>query len=611
MKIKTVKIQNFRGYKDETVIDFDDLTVIVGKNDIGKSTIFEALDIFFENRKIDANDRCIYASAKEYPTITVIFKDLPSKLVLDSTVETSLQDEFLVNATNDLEIKKTYASKVKTQIACQHFKEKNLKDLLLLKIEDLKQRAIDLTVDKTKYNAKISSDIRKAIREHPGIKLDTIETLLDVDQEGLKNIWDKILQYLPLYALFQADRKNDEKDTEVQNPLKFAAEQALKKYQGVLNRIKERVEKQVSEIADLTIDKLKEMNEDVAEKLKPQFDKELKWADLFKPTLSSDDVPMNKRGSGVRRLILINFFRAEAERKKTKNNNPNVIYAIEEPETSQHPDWQKKLIEALVSLSKNDNTQVLVSTHSPALSRLVPINSIRYIQKDKSKKVTIDVGSEKNLEDIANTLGVLPDIPKAIEKLKVILCLEGPNDIIFFQNLLKLFGLDIENNEKVISIFLGGATLEQWVKNNYLKKLNLPEIHIYDSDVAKYAASIAAVNGRGGKNYGTQTIMYEIENYIHPDLIGGLYKVTDIFFDTSTPNWIDTWKIKDVPKELSVFLKALKAAGQTHIRGESPEAIKPTLAYKGSPLLTKKHIEDLKADKEVESWVSKIQDCFL
>lgn len=46
MKIKSVKIKNFRGYKDETKIDFDDLTVFVGKNDIGKSTILEALDIF-------------------------------------------------------------------------------------------------------------------------------------------------------------------------------------------------------------------------------------------------------------------------------------------------------------------------------------------------------------------------------------------------------------------------------------------------------------------------------------------------------------------------------------------------------------------------------------
>ena len=51
MKIKSMKVKNFRGYSDETIVNFDDLTVIVGKNDVGKSTILEALDIFFNDGK--------------------------------------------------------------------------------------------------------------------------------------------------------------------------------------------------------------------------------------------------------------------------------------------------------------------------------------------------------------------------------------------------------------------------------------------------------------------------------------------------------------------------------------------------------------------------------
>ena len=49
MKINTVKIKNFRSYKDEINIEFGDLTAFVGKNDIGKSTVLEALDIFFND----------------------------------------------------------------------------------------------------------------------------------------------------------------------------------------------------------------------------------------------------------------------------------------------------------------------------------------------------------------------------------------------------------------------------------------------------------------------------------------------------------------------------------------------------------------------------------
>lgn len=49
MKIKNIRIKNFRGYMQETIIDFNDLTVFVGRNDAGKSTILEALDLFFND----------------------------------------------------------------------------------------------------------------------------------------------------------------------------------------------------------------------------------------------------------------------------------------------------------------------------------------------------------------------------------------------------------------------------------------------------------------------------------------------------------------------------------------------------------------------------------
>ncbi len=47
MKIKSMKLKNFRSYKAETVIELGDLTAFVGKNDIGKSSVLEALYIFF------------------------------------------------------------------------------------------------------------------------------------------------------------------------------------------------------------------------------------------------------------------------------------------------------------------------------------------------------------------------------------------------------------------------------------------------------------------------------------------------------------------------------------------------------------------------------------
>lgn len=51
MKILSVRIENFKSYKDETEIKFDDFfSAIIGKSDVGKSTILEALDIFFNDK---------------------------------------------------------------------------------------------------------------------------------------------------------------------------------------------------------------------------------------------------------------------------------------------------------------------------------------------------------------------------------------------------------------------------------------------------------------------------------------------------------------------------------------------------------------------------------
>ena len=61
MQLTQLKLTNFRCYKDETTIDLDNLVVFVGKNDSGKSSIFDALNIFFEGKTTpDSDDKCVY-----------------------------------------------------------------------------------------------------------------------------------------------------------------------------------------------------------------------------------------------------------------------------------------------------------------------------------------------------------------------------------------------------------------------------------------------------------------------------------------------------------------------------------------------------------------------
>lgn len=128
------------------------------------------------------------------------------------------------------------------------------------------------------------------------------------------------------------------------------------------------VEQEVKKVADLTLKKLKEMDAGVAATLDPKFEKP-NWSTLIKASITGDDeIPLNKRGSGVRRLILLNFFRAKAERMMREKGAQSTIYAVEEPETSQHPHNQRLLMRALQQLAVGDD-QVIVTTHTPTLAR--------------------------------------------------------------------------------------------------------------------------------------------------------------------------------------------------------------------------------------------------
>ncbi|WP_060825996.1 ATP-binding protein [Sulfurospirillum cavolei] len=399
MKIVKVKLENFRSYKDEIVIDFSDLTVFVGKNDIGKSTILEALDIFFNDGKgavkIDKED--INKQAKEEENteikITVVFENLPASLTIDTTNPTTLQDEYLLNSSHQLEVIKKYsnAGKEKVFIKAHHPTNTNCSDLLLKKIKDL-QKIIEDNAITCEHKNK-SAVARKSIWNHYIDDLQLEEIEIDVTKEDAKNIWEQLKNYLPLYSLFQSDRKNSDGDDEVQNPMKLAVQEILKDetLKNSLEQVAIEVERKLREVATKTLEKLKEMNPEIANSLNPVIptSESLKWADVFKSVsiTGDEDIPINKRGSGVKRLVLLNFFRAEAERRQRELHVPSIIYAIEEPETSQHPSHQRKLIDAFIDLSCTDNTQIILTTHSPAIVKMLDFEHLKLIINGSSKEI--------------------------------------------------------------------------------------------------------------------------------------------------------------------------------------------------------------------------------
>ncbi|WP_427307481.1 AAA family ATPase [Cupriavidus sp. H39] len=550
MRLKTIKLTNFRGYQSTAIIPIDEfMTGIVGRNDYGKSTILEGLAIFFENENVkpDKNDMNCFAALQgvDHFEIACVFEDLPEKLVLDENAQTTLSQEYLLNVDGNLEIVKVYKANTgrleRTAIRCDHPSDRVLGTLLSLKMAELKQLGKDRDVETAVPDKRVASLWRQAIR-NAAQPIACEQTLLDVEKgfsTESKTIWGKLQDLLPTFALFKADRESSDGDAEAKNPLQQAVKEAQAAIQAQINALEQTIEASVMDVAARTLDKLREMAPELANELKPRFKEKPKWT--FNFTLDGENgIPINKRGSGVRRLILLNFFRAEAE-KAAAGSSRNVIYAIEEPETSQHPNYQMMLMRALLALANQPNRQIIVTTHVPALAGLIPIDGLRYVTKDANGIPIVKTPDPGVLREAAESLGVLPE--SGMERAKGVVLVEGSSDVTFLRHAartLKDGGHLAANLEDVgvVPILIGGCgSVKHWVTLNLADDLGLPWCVFLDSDIGGDPAQVKSikkrqqeVESRGRPFYATRR--REIENYLCPDLIFAETGVRVAFTDT-------------------------------------------------------------------------------
>ncbi len=534
MRLLSVSIENFRSYKDRVTVNIGDFTAVMGRNDVGKSTILEALEVFFNNAlvKIDQSDPCVHNEGK-IVEIGCVFDLYPEALTLDARSITTLEAEHLLNAHGHLEIVKRFKCTTKTPkeevfARAKHPTAEPLADLLKLKNDALKARAREFNVDLAAgVDQRSNASLRGAIRATVG-DADRAETLVPLTDEDGKKVWDQLQRNLPAFALFQADRPSKDDDPEIADPMKIAVAAAVREVEADLEAIKERVQRSAMEVAQRTLAKLQEMDPNLARQLTPSFKAEPKW-DGFKLSLTGDDqIPINKRGSGVRRLILLNFFRAEAERKREGSNTQRVIYAVEEPESSQHPDNQIMLVKALIALADDPDTQVMMTTHVPAIAGMVPTDSVRFVTRNNDGYPQVEEGADGVLEKVAASLGVYPD-----KRAMVAVYVEGPHDVSFLGHVSKLYCahdpalVDLTSDHRIAFIPTGGGNLKHWVERQYLANAGMIEVHIYDRDTQddpKYGAHVDAVNGRGSRDIAFLTQRREMENYLHPACIAAEFQ---------------------------------------------------------------------------------------
>lgn len=531
MKLKEIKLQNFRGYKNETSIGFDDFTVLIGRNDAGKSSILDALNVFFNDAELDKDDATAGCDPKNV-RISCVFSELPAQLVLDDQHPTSLQAEYLVRQDGCLEICRVFncsaakGKQAKIFAKANHPSAAGCADLLGLKIKDLKARAVERQVNLAGINQTIKTEIRRAIwAQSAALDLDVSE--VDLSEEAGKTAWEQIQGMLPVYALFKSDRASTDQDEEAQNPMKAAIKEAVKQHEQGLGNVIAEVKAELERVAKKTVEKIQEMNPELAKSLNPQV-KNKNWDSLFTVSLTGDDgISINKRGSGTRRLVLLNFFRAKAE-DSSSSKGAGAIYAIEEPETSQHPNHQLMLLDAFQGMTEQGGAQVIITTHTPTLARKVDRSALRLIRLENGNPAAHHGSADATLEAIKSTLGVLAD-----HDVKVFVGVEGKWDIEFLKRISRIMHAadptipDLEQSESaghLIFMPLGGSSMELWTTR--MAGLARPEMYLTDRDVAppaqpKYQAHMVAWNARPGCN-ARCTTKRELENYLHPTAIAAV-----------------------------------------------------------------------------------------
>ncbi len=650
MIVKKLILENFRGYKYVEIPFQDGINIIIGRNDVGKSTILEAMDIFFGSSKvsIDFSDRCIDSDGDI--AITTFFKvDTTKEYLIDTDIKSNLKDEFLLNKDGLLEIRKEWdcskgkltATSLSIYLNAEYPTAFKKNPLPTLKIDELKKvledkkSAVDVinlhtyitdnkidSIDIEAYSSDTDekpeikldkrkrSSIRKVIYEvlKTQQQLDLETTLIPMNKEDGKNIFEALEKDFPLYELFQSDRENKDNDKGIQDPLKIVTKRVIKKSQAVIDELIKTVEAEIETTSKNTLAKLKEMNEDLANELSAEsITKD--FSTLFSYSFISDrGIPLNKRGSGIRRLVLLNFLRAEAENNSLEDDN--IIYALEEPETSQHADHQKMIMEAFKAIAAKPNYQVFITTHSTNLLKMINPEEVTFVKRIDGFPTVIE--SENLIYQIAENLGTLPNLNS-----NLVVIVEGVTDKYFIETINQVipeFKEIIDLSIAKIPIFwVGGSNVTNWVATRPLKDLNMIEFHIYDSDGENhYADEIQKINAWQNGSFATETAMPSIENYIHPDIVlqGKEDETIQEYFTANLNNikqnlaakWNDeTWN-------------AMKANWITHnkvattLKELGYSSSKNYLTEHLSKKMTKEHLEQLNAYDELKGWFEKIKE---
>ena len=545
MKLIKGIFENFRGIGAPVEIIFNTFNCIVGRNDVGKSTILKALDFFLNDKNPSIEDKNVYSDSSSI-SVQLIFENNNVPIILDDTIEVTLESEELVNADCEICVTKIWDTTNKTIKPKIYITRKKYEvdDFVLLDETKLIQLCEKYSIETSRangaeFNNKEKRDKLRAYYKENSFRFEYVdEELPTTGQTRTKKILDALKMLLPSFEYFSADSSLSDSDTNIQKYFKEKAFSILKEQVDT-----EHIESSVKEAIATTLLTVTEKINNVLpdeEQILAQID--FDWSKIistaFKCAKDDIDIPLGYRGDGFRRITMMAYFEMRAEEK---HGARSVIFGFEEPETFLHPETQKQLYSKLIAMCDN-GYQVFITTHSPIIVAESNMADIIFITKNgRNYTVTQDINSLR-VRTIVEELGVKADdaMLQAFERVKGLLLVEGPDDVIALTHAAILYKENgyISDTFEELDIHIlpigGCGAVKNWTNLNIISKLGKPFFIFLDSD--KEYEDMVSPNYTTLISYGYRENNFlvsrkrHMESYVPPSYFAGLVPPITIMY---------------------------------------------------------------------------------
>jgi predicted ATP-dependent endonuclease of OLD family len=556
MKLKAIKLENFHGVAGVAEVCVGDFTVLIGRNDVGKSTLLKALDLFLNGATPSSDSN----NAKNQGTTVAIelaFSSPARTIVIDDAIQTSFDVEQLLDENGHLRLRREWDTSASRPTPKTFIRRKTFgdEDFLLSTEKELIKKCEKYGIETKKANGEEYNNVEKRQK----LRIALTDAVANTNYEWLplptsgssraKLIHDAAKSLLPPFQYFRADTSLDESDTAIQKYFRSITDNALvaKGMQDIEDQVRIALQGVLSSITT-------KINQVVAQgdSIEPLI--EFDWAKAvttsFRTTGNQMNVPLAQRGDGFRRITMMAYFEHLAE--QDAGEGQQIMFGFEEPETFLHPTAQEQLFEKLESLCEA-NHQAVLTSHSPIIVARTKSESLIHVTKKDGS--TSYLNNVTDLRPLADDLGIRVDnqFVSLFDKAKVLLLVEGIDDAHALEHTATQYKLagkipSTFSDLSVVILPIGGCdSIQHWVQLDLLRKLTKPFFIFLDSDKESIAAAspnTAALIEQGfviGTNCAV-TQKRALENYILPAALNRLVPEAQI-------NYTDFDHVKNLCKQ--------------------------------------------------------------